>query len=104
VPADGTVAELRLKTGDSPIDLPLRFSVVRPRGDGSVEVITTTNPVFPLPAHSAKVHIYKTSDVSFPCCKVRKGDIVTVDNAAGGVATELMGDGYASTSRRCAGA
>jgi hypothetical protein len=81
VPADGTVTELRLKTGDSPIDLPLRFSVVRPRGDGSVEVITTTNPVFPLPAHSAQVHIYQTSNVSFPCCKVRKGDIVTVDNS-----------------------
>jgi len=81
VPAAGTITELRLKTGDSPVDLPLRFSVVRPRGDGTVAVVTTTNPVFPLQAHDAGVHVYPTSAVSFPCCKVQAGDIVTVDNS-----------------------
>jgi hypothetical protein len=81
VPAAGMVTELRLKTGDSPVDLPLRFSVVRPRGDGTVVVITTTNPIYPLKAHDAGVHIYSTSGLSFVCCKVQAGDIITVDNS-----------------------
>lgn len=81
VPADGIITAFRLKTGDSPIDLPLRFSVVRPNGDGTVTVVTTTNPVYPLAAHDAKVHEYPTSSLSFACCKVMKGDIVTVDNS-----------------------
>ncbi|WCB96488.1 hypothetical protein DSM104299_05247 [Baekduia alba] len=81
VPADGTITTFRVKTGDSPIDLPLRFSVVRPSGNGTVTVVTTTNPVYPLPAHDAGVHTYATSSLSFACCKVQKGDIVTVDNS-----------------------
>lgn len=81
VPADGLVTTFRLKTGDSPVDLPLRFSVVRPNGDGTVTVITTTNPVYPLAAHDAGVHEYSTSSLSFKCCKVKKGDVVTVDNS-----------------------
>ncbi|MES1193771.1 MAG: hypothetical protein ABUM26_05555 [Solirubrobacterales bacterium] len=81
VPAAGTVTEFRLKTGDSPIDLPLRFSVVRPRGDGTVVVITTTNPIYPLKAHDTGVHTYTTSGLSFTCCKVQAGDIITVDNS-----------------------
>jgi hypothetical protein len=81
VPAAGTVTEFRLKTGDNPVDLPLRFSVVRPKGDGTVVVVTTTNPIYPLSAHDAGVHVYKTSALSFACCKVQAGDIVTVDNS-----------------------
>ena len=81
VPAAGMVTEFRLKTGDNPVDLPLRFSVVRPRGDGTVVVITTTNPIYPLKAHDAGVHRYPTSALSFVCCKVQAGDIVTVDNS-----------------------
>jgi hypothetical protein len=81
VPAAGTITEFRLKTGDSPIDLPLRFSVVRPRPDGTVVVVTTTNPVYPLHAHDAGTHVYPTSALSFACCKVQAGDIVTVDNS-----------------------
>jgi hypothetical protein len=81
VPADGMITTFRLKTGDSPTDLPLRFSVVRPNGDGTVTVVTTTNPVYPLAAHDATVHTYPTASLSFACCKVRKGDIVTVDNS-----------------------
>jgi hypothetical protein len=81
VPAAGMITEFRLKTGNSPIDLPLRFSVVRPRGDGTVVVITTTNPIYPLKAHDAGVHTYPTSGLSFVCCKVQPGDIVTVDNS-----------------------
>jgi hypothetical protein len=81
VPADGLITTFRLKTGDSPTDLPLRFSVVRPNGDGTVTVVTTTNPVYPLAAHDAAIHTYPTTSLSFACCKVRKGDIVTVDNS-----------------------
>jgi hypothetical protein len=81
VPADGTITNFRLKTGDSPTDLPLRFSVVRPNGDGTVTVVTTTNPVYPLAAHDASIHTYPTSSLSFACCRVHKGDIVTVDNS-----------------------
>jgi hypothetical protein len=81
VPAAGTITEFRLKTGDSPVDLPLRFSVVRPQPDGTVVVITTTNPVYPLNAHDAGIHTYPTSALSFACCKVEAGDIVTVDNS-----------------------
>lgn len=81
VPAAGMITTFRLKTGDSPVDLPLRFSVVRPNGDGTVTVVTTTNPVYPLQAHDAGVHTYSTSSLSFKCCKVQKGDIVTVDNS-----------------------
>jgi hypothetical protein len=81
VPADGTITTFRLKTGDSPIALPLRFSVVRPSGNGTVTVVTTTNPTYPLAAHDAGVHSYPTSGLSFACCKVKKGDIVTVDNS-----------------------
>ena len=75
------VTEFRLKTGDSPVDLPLRFSVVRPRGDGTVVVITTTNPIYPLKAHDAGVRTYPTSGLSFVCCKVQAGDLITVDNS-----------------------
>jgi hypothetical protein len=81
VPQDGTITTFRLKTGDSPVDLPLRFSVVRPSPDGTVTVVTTTNPIFPLAAHDAGVHTYPTSGLSFVCCKAKKGDIVTVDNS-----------------------
>ncbi len=81
VPAAGMITEFRLKTGDSPIDLPLRFSVVRPRGDGTVVVVTTTNPIYPLKAHDPGVHTYPTSGLSFVCCKVQAGDIITVDNS-----------------------
>jgi hypothetical protein len=81
VPAAGMITSFRLKTGDSPVDLPLRFSVVRPNANGTVTVVTTTNPVYPLKAHDAGVHTYPTSGLSFTCCKVRKGDIVTVDNS-----------------------
>jgi hypothetical protein len=81
VPADGTITAFRLKTGDSPADLPLRFSVVRPSAGATVTVVTTTNPVYDLSAHDAGIHTYPTSGLSFACCKVRKGDIVTVDNS-----------------------
>jgi hypothetical protein len=63
------------------VDLPLRFSVVRPGAGGTVTVVTTTNPVYPLSAHDAGIHTYPTSSLSFACCKVEKGDIVTVDNS-----------------------
>src|SRR3954452_9224919 len=79
-PASGTITKFRLKTGDTPVTIPIRFSVVRPVGAGKVKVITTTNPPYTVNAHDTGVHTYKTSALSFRCCKVRKGDIVTVDN------------------------
>jgi hypothetical protein len=81
VPAAGTVTAFRLRSGDGPADLPLRFSVVRPQPDGRVTVVTTTNPVFPLRAHDAGIHEYPTSGLSFACCKVAAGDLITVDNS-----------------------
>lgn len=79
-PAAGTVTKFRLKVGDTPKTIPIRFSVVRPVGDGKVKVITTTHPPYTLKAHDSGVHTFKTSVLAFRCCKVRKGDIVTVDN------------------------
>lgn len=76
----GTITTFRLKTGDTPKTIPIRFSVVRPIGDGKVKVITTTHPPYTLKAHDAGVHTFRTSRLAFKCCKVRKGDIVAVDN------------------------
>jgi hypothetical protein len=80
-PADGRITALRLKVGDSPTALPLRFSVVRPQPDGTVVVVTTTHPPFPLEAHSPGIKTYDTSGLMFPNVPVKKGDIVTVDNS-----------------------
>jgi hypothetical protein len=79
-PAAGLVTQFKLKTGDTPKTIPIRFSVVRPVGGGKVKVITTTNPPYTLKAHAAGVHTFKTSALSFKCCRVKKGDIVAVDN------------------------
>src|SRR3954467_2737035 len=79
-PRAGTITTFRLKVGDTPVTIPIRFSVVRPVAGGKVKVITTTNPPFTLNAHDAGVHTFRTSALSFRCCKVRKGDIVAVDN------------------------
>ncbi len=87
-PVAGTVTELRLKVGSNPTSLPIRFSVVRPRSDGSVTVITTTDPPFILPAQSPRTYTFKTSDVNFKCCKVAKGDIVSVDNSGANTVTD----------------
>ena len=79
-PRAGTISTFRLKVGDTPKTIPIRFSVVRPIGGGKVKVITTTNPPYKLRAHDSGVHTFRTSVLSFRCCKVRKGDIVAVDN------------------------
>jgi hypothetical protein len=79
-PARGTITKFRLKTGDTPKTIPIRFSVVRPIGGGKVKVITTTHPPYTLKAHDAGVHTFRTSTLAFKCCPVRKGDIVAVDN------------------------
>jgi hypothetical protein len=81
VPADGMITTFRLKVGDNPEALPLRFSVVRPSADGTVTVVTTSDPPFQLAAHDPGIHTYSTSGLKFVCCKARKGDIVTVDNS-----------------------
>ena len=80
-PADGRITAFRLKVGDSPAPLPLRFSVVRPQPDGTVVVVTTTTPPFPLEAHAPGIKTYSPSALTFPNIIVRKGDIVTVDNS-----------------------
>ena len=80
VPVAGTVTQFRLRVGSGPVLLPIRFSVVRPQPDNRVKVITTTNPPYMLPALSPGTYTFDTSVLSFKCCKVEKGDIVTVDN------------------------
>jgi len=80
-PVDGRITAFRLKVGDSPTQLPLRFSVVRPQPDGTVVVITTTTPPFPLEAHAPGIATFSASALTFPNIMVRKGDIVTVDNS-----------------------
>ena len=88
-PADGTVTRITLKgyavSGDMPGpggSEPIRFSVVRPQPDGRLVVITTTNPPFALPGTSG-TYTYDMSTVSFACCKVKKGDVVTLDARGG---------------------
>jgi hypothetical protein len=79
-PARGTITKFRLMVGDTPKTIPIRFSVVRPIGNGKVKVITTTHPPYTLKAHDAGLHTFRTSVLAFKCCPVRKGDIVTVNN------------------------
>ena len=80
IPAAGTITQFRLRIGAGPVALPIRFSVVRPQPDGRVKVLTTTNPPYMVPAGTPGTYTFSTSALSFKCCKVEKGDIVTVDN------------------------
>ena len=80
VPVDGTITQFRLKAGAGPVELPLRFTVARPQPDGKLKVITTTDPPYTLPAGKAGTYEFNTSALGFKCCKVAKGDIVTVGN------------------------
>jgi hypothetical protein len=80
VPVAGTITQFRLKIGADPETLPLRFSVVRPQPDGQVKVITTTNPPYMLPGNAPGTYTFATSALSFKCCAVQPGDVVTVDN------------------------
>lgn len=84
VPVPGLVTQFRLKIGSDPEDLPLRFSVVRPQPDGTVKVVTTTNPPYTLPGGKPGTYTFDTSALSFACCKVQAGDIVTADNRGTG--------------------
>ena len=81
VPADGMVTRFSLKTGSDPIDLPLRFSITRPQADGRLLVISTTDPPYALPGNRPGVHTFETSALSFRCCRVQKGDVITADNS-----------------------
>src|SRR5689334_16342688 len=71
-PRAGRITKFRLKVGDTPRTIPIRFSVVRPVGGGKVKVITTTNPAYTLKAHASGVHTFRTSALSFRCCSVKK--------------------------------
>jgi len=88
-PADGTVTQITVKgnavSGDMPGpggSEPIRFSVARPQPDGRLVVITTTNPPFTLPG-TPGTYTYDMSKTSFPCCKLKKGDVVTLDARGG---------------------
>src|SRR3954452_11445095 len=87
-PRAGTITQFKLKVGDTPVTIPIRFSVVRSVGGGKVKVITTTNPPYTLNAHESGIHTFKTSALSFRCCKVKKGDIVAVDNRGANTVTD----------------
>lgn len=80
IPQDGTLTAFRVRIGANPVALPIRFSVVEPQSDGRVKVLTTTNPPYQLPGNSPGTYTFQTSGLSFRCCKVKKGDIVTIDN------------------------
>ena len=45
-----------------------------------MKVLTTTNPPFIVPGGSPGIYTINTNTFSFKCCKVKQGDIVTVDN------------------------
>jgi hypothetical protein len=77
-PVSGRVVAVRLKTGDDSVDIPLRFSVVKPRADGTTEVLTTSTPHLILPAHSPGVHEFDFSQLQFPM-PINKGDYLTID-------------------------
>ena len=80
VPADGMITRFRLKIGDDPVDLPLRFSITRPQPDGRLMVISTTDPPYSLPGNRPATYTFSTSDLSFRCCRVHKGDVITANN------------------------
>ncbi|CAA9486167.1 MAG: hypothetical protein AVDCRST_MAG53-1008 [uncultured Solirubrobacteraceae bacterium] len=80
IPRDGTITTFRVRVGANPVDLPIRFSVVEPQPDGRVKVLTTTHPPYQLPGNSPGTYSFQTSNLSFACCKVKQGDIVTIDN------------------------
>jgi hypothetical protein len=79
-PVSGTITQFKVKIGSQPIDIPIRFSVVHPIGGGRVTVLTTTNPQYMLPAHSPGTYTFSTSSLSFKCCQIAQGDILTIDN------------------------
>jgi hypothetical protein len=88
-PADGTITQITLRgyaiSGDMPGpggSEPIRFSVARPQPNGQLQVITTTNPPFTLPGTDG-TYTYSMSQVSFPCCKVKKGDVIALDARGG---------------------
>ena len=56
--------------------LPIRFSVARPQPNGQLEVVTTTDPPFTLPATDG-IRTFSMSQVRFACCRVQKGDVVS---------------------------
>jgi len=87
-PADGMVTDIKVRgfavDGDNGRGAaqPIRFSVVRPLGSRQVEVVTTTDPPFTLPA-SDGVHNFSMSQVRWACCRVKKGDVIALDGRFG---------------------
>jgi hypothetical protein len=53
---------------------------VRPQPRGQVQIVTTTNRPYTLPGGAPGTYTFDTSVLSFKCCAVQAGDIVTVDN------------------------
>ena len=80
VPADGMITRFRMRIGSDPVDLPLRFSITRPQPDGRLLVISTTDPPYPLPGNKPGTYTFSAAELSFRCCRVRKGDVVTANN------------------------
>jgi hypothetical protein len=86
-PVPGRIVSVRLKVGDDSMDVPLRFSVVKPLGDGRTQVLTTSTPHLILPAHSPGIHEFDFSQLRFPM-PINKGDYLTIDTP--GVKPEAM--------------
>lgn len=81
VPADGTIERFRLRVGDLPRSVTVRFSVVRPQRDGRVKVVTTTDPRLQVAANTPNTYTVATSSLSFRCCAVQAGDLVAVTSS-----------------------
>jgi hypothetical protein len=89
VPVDGTITGFTLKgyaiSGDMPGpggSEPIRFSVARPQPNGQLQVITTTNPPYTLPG-TPGTYTFSASTLSFKCCKVKAGDVISLDARGG---------------------
>ncbi|HEX4564387.1 MAG TPA: hypothetical protein VH115_08020, partial [Solirubrobacteraceae bacterium] len=90
VPANGMVTAIAVKgyaiSGDRPGpggSEPIRFTVAEPQPGGQLKVVTTTNPPFTLPGAPGGVTTFPMSQVSFKCCRVKAGDIVSLDARGG---------------------
>jgi hypothetical protein len=77
-PRAGTIAAIKLKTGNDSAAVAIRISVIRRGANGTFKVVTTSTPTWTLPAHSPGIHTFSTSQLRFKM-PVRKGDLVVLD-------------------------
>lgn len=64
-PVSGRILNVKIKTGDDAAAVFLRFTVLKPLSGGRFEVMTTSTPHLPLPAHSPGVHTFDFGKLKF---------------------------------------